>query len=141
MYFKRTMQAVQRCKSEQRRCSRDRARVGRRYGDVARKLTKKYEEMHAAVDVRIEASRSNDAVREAMRINRDQIGVVTTAMDKERSIVAKFKELKCDKHMETETIVKALEDYNEEKRKDAQEKAARLAGHDAKPPPVLRLMD
>lgn len=108
---------------------------------MARKLTKKYEEMHAAVDVRIEASRSNDAVREAMRINRDQIGVVTTAMDKERSIVAKFKELKCDKHMETETIVKALEDYNEEKRKDAQEKAARLAGHDAKPPPVLRLMD
>ena len=42
---------------------------------------------------------------QAAAINKDQLDVIATAMDQERGIVAKFKELRCDKYMETESIV------------------------------------
>merc|ERR1711898_26546 len=74
-------------------------------------------------------SRSNSTVRHAMKLNRDQLALAADRQAKERSIVNRFKELKCDKHMDEHVLVSALQDYETSKAEEEKERMAKAAGH------------
>ncbi len=81
------------------------------------------------LDAQIEESRSNSTVRHAMKLNRDQLALAADRQAKERSIVNRFKELKCDKHMDEHVLVSALQDYETSKAEEEQERMAKVMGH------------
>jgi hypothetical protein len=101
-----------------------------RYGDVAAQMLQDVVQTEKQLDAQIEESRSNSTVRHAMKLNRDQLALAADRQSKERSIVAKFKELKCDKHMDEHVLVSALQDYETSKAEEEKERMARVAGHE-----------
>ena len=100
-----------------------------RYGDVAAKMLEDVVRTEKQLDEQIEESRSNSTVRHAMKLNRDQLALAAERQAKERSIVAKFKELKCDKHMDEHVLVSALQEYETSKAEEEKERMAKAAGH------------
>ena len=91
-----------------------------RYGDVASKMLQDVVQTEKQLDKQIEESRSNSTVRHAMKLNRDQLALAAERQAKERSI-AKFKELKCDKHMDEHVLVSALQEYETSKAEEEKE--------------------
>ena len=59
----------------------------------------------------------------------NQLALAAERQAKERSIVAKFKELKCDKHMDEHVLVSALQEYETSKAEEEKERMAKVAGH------------
>merc|ERR1711871_434615 len=88
-----------------------------RYGNVAAKMLQDVIQTEKTLDADILESRSNSTVRHAMQLNRDQLALAADRQAKERSIVNRFKELKCDKHMDEHVLVSALQEYRRRKRK------------------------
>merc|ERR1711871_1769037 len=101
-----------------------------RYGNVASKLLQDVIQTEKQLDAQIEERRSNSTVRHAMKSNRDQLALAADRKAKERSIVNRFKELKCDKHMDEHVLVSALQEYETSKAEEEKERMARVAGHE-----------
>merc|ERR1712167_264828 len=100
-----------------------------RYGNVASKMLEDVRRTEKQLDADIIESRSNSSVRHAMKLNRDQLALAADRQAKERSIVNRFKELKCDKHMDEHVLVSALQEYETSKAEEEKERMARVAGH------------
>ena len=60
-----------------------------------------------------------------MKLNRDQLALAADRQAKERSIVNRFKELKCDKHMDEHVLVSALQEYETSKAEEEKERMAK----------------
>jgi hypothetical protein len=101
-----------------------------RYGDIASKLLQDVVQTEKQLDAQIEESRSNSTVRHAMKLNRDQLALAADRQSKERSIVNRFKELKCDKHMDEHVLVSALQEYETSKAEEEKERMAKVMGHE-----------
>lgn len=101
-----------------------------RYGDVATKLLEAVRFAESTIDQDIRDARENSTVRHAMKLNRDQLSLAADKQAKERKIVSKFNEMKCDRHMDEHVLVSALQEYEGEKIEEEKQRMAQQSGHE-----------
>lgn len=84
------------------------------YGDVARRLTDEYTVEKVALDERLAKIKAENTVHVVSLEHRAKLDDMAGKLSKERSIVAKFKELKCDKYVDNDALVEVIKEQHQQ---------------------------
>lgn len=88
-----------------------------RYGDVAKKLTDKYEAASASLDASLANIASDDVVHATALEHQAQFDAVAQYLEGERAHVSKFKSLGCDKYIPQEAIIEVIREEQQVRRR------------------------